>query len=126
MSNILFHVKFCDVNVNLSDLFLCELYFDNCLVYQNDWCTKENWSKNSGRANLQYRNLTARLNEQATNQATTVEILRYMQEELREKRGEVRGEEEGGVNPITKVLGEFRKPNPSSFVGSHNPVEAQN
>lgn len=66
------------------------------------------------------------MNEQANNQATTVEILIHMQEELREKMSEVRGEIKGGANPITKVLGEFRKANPPSFVGSQNPIEAQN
>lgn len=35
-------------------------------------------------------------------------------------------EERNGSNPITKVLGEFRKANTLSFIVSHDPEEAQN
>lgn len=68
--------------------------------------------------------LAAWLDQHAINQAAIVEILRMMQTELRERRNEVRREEVGSSNPITNVLGEFRKSNPSSFIGSYNLVDA--
>lgn len=49
-----------------------------------------------------------------------------MQEELREKRDEVKREEGDNSNLITKVLREFSKSNPSFFTSSHNPIDTQN